>query len=115
MAQEAAADLEYRLAQAQRELSEAREQQAATAEVLQIISSSPGELQAVFQAILANATRLCEAKFGTLFLCEGDAFRVASMHNAPLAHAEARTRLPIVRARRDTALWRAANAKRAAT
>jgi len=63
---------------------------------------------------LANATRLCEAKFGTLFLCEGDAFRVASMHNAPLAYAEARTRMPIVRARRDTALWRAANAKRAA-
>jgi hypothetical protein len=64
--------------------------------------------------MLANATRLCEAKFGTLFMCEGDAFRVASMHNAPLAYVEARTRMPIVRARRDTALWRAANAKRAA-
>src|SRR5262245_11255838 len=114
MAQESAIDLECRLTQAQRELSEAREQQAATSEVLQVISSSPGELQPVFQAILANATRLCEAKFGTLFLCEGDAFRVASMHNAPLAYAEARTRMPIVRARRDTALWRAANAKRAA-
>ena len=114
MAQESAIDLECRLTQAQRELSEAREQQAATSEVLQVISSSPGELQPVFQAILASATRLCEAKFGTLFLCEGDAFRVASMHNAPLAYAEARTRMPIVRARRDTALWRAANAKRAA-
>src|SRR5262249_33403478 len=95
-------------------LAEALEQQAATSDVLQIISSSPGELQPVFQTILANAVRLCEAKFGTLFLCEGDAFRVASMHNAPLAYAEARTRMPIVRARRDTALWRAANAKRAA-
>jgi hypothetical protein len=73
------------------ELSEAREQQAATSEVLQVISNSPGELQPVFQAILANATRLCEAKFGTLFLCEGDAFRVASLHNAPMAYAEART------------------------
>src|SRR5262245_26769499 len=114
MAQESAIDLGCRLTQAQRELSEAREQLAATSEVLQVISSSAGELQPVFQAILANATRLCEAKFGTLFLCEGDAFRVASMHNAPLAYAEARTRMPVVRAHRDTALWRAANAKRAA-
>jgi len=45
----------------------------------------------VFQAVLENATLLCEAKFGTLFLYEGDAFRVASMHNAPLAYAKART------------------------
>src|SRR5262249_51845275 len=97
-----------------KKFAEAQEQQAATSDVLQVISSSPGELQPVFQAIVANAVRLCEAKFGTLFLCEGDAFRVASMHNAPLAYAEARTRMPIVRARRDTALWRAANAKRAA-
>jgi len=100
-------------AELQKKLAEALEQQAATSEVLQVISSSAGELQPVFQAILANATRLCEAKFGTLFLCEGDAFRVASMYNAPLAYAEARTRM-LVRAHRDTALWRAANAKRAA-
>src|SRR5499426_2825041 len=109
-----ACELEQKLEARTRELSEAREQQAATAEVLQVISSSPGELERVFETILANATRLCEAKFGTLFLCEGDAFRVASMHNAPPAYAKARTRMPIVRARRDTALWRAANAKRAA-
>src|SRR6516164_9639923 len=100
--------------QLEERLAEALEQQAATSDVLQVISSSPGELQPVFRAILANATRLCEAKFGTLFLCEGDAFRAASMHNAPLAYAKARTRMPIVRAHRDTALWRAANAKRAA-
>src|SRR5262249_50049214 len=109
-----ACELEQKLEARTRELSEAREQQAATAEVLQVISSSPGKLEPVFETILANATRLCEAKFGTLFLCEGDAFRVASMHNAPLAYAKARTRMPIVRARRDTALWRAANVKRAA-
>jgi GAF domain-containing protein len=108
------AEFEKELEARARELSEAREQQAATAEVLQVISSSPGNLEPVFETILANATRLCEAKFGTLFLCEGDAFRVASMHNAPLAYAKARTRIPIVRARRDTALWRAANVKRAA-
>jgi two-component system, NtrC family, sensor kinase len=113
MPQDSYTDLEE-LARAQRERDEALEREKATAEVLRVISSSPGELEPVFQAILANATRLCEAKFGTLFLCEGDAFRVVSMHNAPLAYVEARTRMPIVRARRDTALWRAANAKRAA-
>src|SRR5262245_20108727 len=80
MAQEAAADLEYRLAQAQRELSEAREEQAATAEVLQVISSSPDKLEHVFETILANATRLCEAKFGNLFLLENDALRAVAMH-----------------------------------
>jgi GAF domain-containing protein len=102
------------LGEARRHLSEALEQQTATSEILRVISSSPGELEPVFQAMLENATRICDAKFGTLFLCEGDAFRVASMHNAPLAYAEARTRVPIVRAYRDTAVWRAANAKRAA-
>jgi signal transduction histidine kinase len=70
------------------ELTEAREQQAATAEVLRIIASSPGDLQRVFDAILANAVRLCEAKFGTLYLREGDAFRAAALHNAPPAFVE---------------------------
>src|SRR5262245_47768795 len=58
-----------------RELSESLEQQTATSEVLQVISSSPGELEPVFNAMLANAIRICEAKFGVLFLVEGDAFR----------------------------------------
>jgi hypothetical protein len=109
-----ACELEQKLEARTRELAESLEQQTATSEVLRVISSSPGELELVFQAMLANATRLCEAKFGTLFLCEGDGFRVASMHNAPPAYAEARTRMPIVRAYRDTPLWRAANTKRTA-
>src|SRR5262249_41112412 len=87
MAQESAIDLECRLTQAQRELSEAGEQQAATAEVLRIISSAPGSLQSVFETILANATRLCCAKLGTLNLYDGDVFRVAAVHNVPSAFA----------------------------
>ena len=71
-----------------RELSEALEQQTATSEVLGVISSSPGELESVFQAMLANAVRICEAKFGTLYLREEDAFRAAALHNAPPAFVE---------------------------
>ena len=61
-------DLEEKLARAQCERDEALEREKATAEVLQVISRSPGELKPVFQAMLANAVRLCEAKFGNLFL-----------------------------------------------
>ncbi len=72
------------------DLSEALEQQTATSEVLRVIGSSPGELEPVFQAMLENATRLCEAKFGTMYFREGDAFRAVAMHGAPPAYMEAR-------------------------
>ena len=73
-----------------RERDEAVDQQAATAEVLDVISSSPGQLETVFHTILANATRLCGAKFGTLYLRDGNSFRAAAFHNAPSAFIEAR-------------------------
>jgi len=72
------------------ELRESLEQQTAAAEVLKVISSSPGQLEPVFNAILANATNICGAKFGTLYLRKGDAFYASAFHNAPPAFVDAR-------------------------
>src|SRR5262245_32523155 len=93
------------------ELRESLDQQTATSEVLQVISSSPGELEPVFNAILENAIRLCEAKFGSLRLREGDAFRNVALHNAPLAYAEERRRNPLIRPRPTNPLGRVAATK----
>ncbi len=76
------------------ELRESLEQQTATSDVLRVISSSPGDLEPVFHAMLENATRICEAKFGVLSLKEGDRLRVVAMHNPPPAYAELRRREP---------------------
>jgi signal transduction histidine kinase/putative methionine-R-sulfoxide reductase with GAF domain len=94
------------------DLSEALEQQTATSEVLGVISSSPGELQPVFDTMLANATRLCEAKFGTLYLRDGDGFHAASLHNAPPAFAENRKR-GLIRPGPGTAMGRLLRTKQA--
>jgi GAF domain-containing protein len=94
-----------------RELSEALEQQTATSDVLRIISSSPGELEAVFQTMLANAVRICGAKLGDLYLREADGFRMAATHNAPPAYVEARTRERLLRPPPDAPLSRVAITK----
>jgi GAF domain-containing protein len=101
-----AADMQEQLDRLTRELVEAREQQAATSEVLQVISSSPGDLPPVFESMLKNATRVCDAKFGNMLLFEDGAFRTVALYNAPAAFAEARRRNPVLRPRPGTGLER---------
>jgi len=84
--------LERELDAARRQLREALEQQTATSEVLRVISSSAGELEPVFQALMSNAVRLCEAKFGVLYQNEGGRFRMAAAHDVPPPFALARSR-----------------------
>ena len=76
------------------ETKEALERQTATSEVLKVISSSPGQLEPVFNAMLESATRICEAKFANLFLYENNSFRIAAQLNAPRAYAERWRRQP---------------------
>ena len=85
---------ETKLALLTRERNEALARQAATSEVLQVISSSPGELRQVFESMLKNAVRICGAKFGNLWRREGNSFRIAATHGAPPAYADYRRREP---------------------
>ena len=93
------------------ELRQSLEQQTATAEVLSVISSSPGELQPVFQAMLENAVRICEAKFGSLFRFDGEKIQFAAEVGTPPEYAEFQKRRGLVQARPGTLLDRAARTK----
>jgi len=104
--QESYADLEGKVEQRTAELSESLQQQTATAEVLRVISNSSGDLQPVFDVMLAKATQICEAKFGMMLLVEGDAARCVALHNAPEAFVELRRREPVIRPGPDTAMGR---------
>src|SRR6516162_9975714 len=94
-------------------LTESLEQQTATADVLKIIGSFPGELEPVFQAILKNASHICGAKFGILYLYDGDAFHATAFHNAPPAFIEDRKRAPL-KPGPNTTLGRAARTRQVA-
>jgi hypothetical protein len=77
------------------DLSESLEQQTATSEVLLVVSSSPGDLEPLFAAMLEKAARICDASFGNIFRWDGDALHILGTHNTPPALAEARRRSPL--------------------
>src|SRR5262249_36803565 len=94
------------------ELRESLAQQTATSEVLSVISSSPGELELVFESVLANATRICEARYGMLWLSEGDGFRSVAMHDVPPELADERERENVIRPGPEIPLGQLARTKR---
>jgi hypothetical protein len=87
--------LEADFARVSRELNEARDEQTATSEVLQVISRFPGDVQPVFAALLEKAVRICGATFGNIFRYDGNALRLIATHNTPPAFAEARKGSPL--------------------
>jgi class 3 adenylate cyclase len=109
----AADDSEPEVAQLKRELHEALEQQTATSEVLQIIGTSPGDLQPVFAAMLENAVRICDATFGNIYRWDGRAFSLLATHNTPPAFVEYRTRSPNILPDPGTAFGRVVATKMA--
>src|SRR5262245_41911780 len=100
------------LRQRTNDLSESLEQQTATSEVLKVVASSSGELQPVFEAMLANATRLCEASYGAMWLRDGDEFRNAALHGPlPPDYLEQVRSGPIAAAGQETTMGRVAQTR----
>jgi two-component system, NtrC family, sensor kinase len=91
----AADESESEVAQLKQELHEALEQQTATSQVLQVIGSSPGDLQPVFETMLENAARVCDAKFGNIYRWDREALHLVATHNTPAPFIEHRRHLPL--------------------
>jgi len=111
--QESYADLEKKVEIRTHELAEALEQQTATSQVLSVISSSPGQLEPVFNAMLDNATRICGAEFGNLYQYEQGLFRIVAAHSPTPALATDRLREPPLRPNSGTGLGRVARTRQA--
>jgi GAF domain-containing protein/anti-sigma regulatory factor (Ser/Thr protein kinase) len=94
------------------ELRKSLAQQTATSEVLRVISTSPGELEPVFKAMLENATRICEASFGSMLLVEGDVLRRVALHNAPQEFVEFHGGAPLVQPQKIVAIRRLVETKK---
>jgi hypothetical protein len=106
-----AVNLQKQLDQRTRELAEALERQRVTSKVLQVISSSPGELEPVFNSMLENAVRICEANFGNLLLYDGSVFRHVALHNAPQTWAAEQQRDPVPPRHAARVLYRVVDTK----
>ena len=89
------ARLLHELRQSTSDLSKSLEQQIATSEVLQVISSSPGDLEPVFATMLENAVRICDANFGNIYRWDGEVLHLLASHNTPPALADARKHSPL--------------------
>ena len=109
-----AADAAEKIALLEHRLNEALEQQTATSEILKVISNSPGHLEPVFNVMLEKAVRICEAKFGVLWLCENGGFRSVAQHNTPPAFAEHWRSHPVVHPVPGTGLRRLAETRQVA-
>ena len=109
-----AADADDKIALLEHKLNEALEQQTATSEILKVISNSPGRLEPVFNVMLEKAVRICEAKFGVLWLCENGGFRSVAQHNTPPAFAEHWRSHPVVHPVPGTGLRRLAETRQVA-
>jgi signal transduction histidine kinase len=106
--QESYADLEQKVEDRTHELTQALDQQTATSEVLRVISSSPGELGPVFDAMLQNAVRICDAKFGNLWVREGDKFRIVAIHGGSQEYNDAMFSDPLVSVPLESAIGKVA-------
>jgi class 3 adenylate cyclase len=92
----ATADQKTQVARLKRELTDVRKQQAATSEVLQLISPSASDLESIFAAILEKAVAICDADFGNIYQWDGDVLHLVASHDAPPAFTEYRRRSPVV-------------------